>query len=127
MTDQGLMGVDWEERIDFGRLRRERLQKAKDALARSDVDVLFVFRTEDCRYLTSFRSHLHPAASLGMAVSVLAKGGEPYAGEPGVGGFWLENNLVVTANGPDVYTPYPYDGRLVTKVHPLDTTTGRTR
>ncbi len=78
MTDLGFMGVDWEERIDFGRLRRERLQKAKDALANSDADALFVFRTEDCRYLTSFRSHLHPTASLGMAVCVLVDGGEPY-------------------------------------------------
>lgn len=77
-TDQGLMGVDWESRLDFGRLRRERLQRAKDALAKSDVDVLFVFRTEDCRYLTGFRSHLHPTASLGMGVCVLAKGGDPF-------------------------------------------------
>lgn len=76
--DKGWMGVDWESRIDFDRLRRERLQRAKDALNASDVDVLFVFRTEDCRYLTGFRSHLHPTASLGMAVCVLAKGGEPY-------------------------------------------------
>ncbi len=160
--------MDWEERIDFGRLRQERLQKAKDALANSDVDALFVFRTEDCRYLISFRSHLHPTASLGMAVCVLVDGGEPYvldslghgsgtnpwelpyfspatydepmalvagmtfnlepyAGKPGVGGFRLENNVVVTENGPDVYTPFPYDERLVTDVHELDTTTGRTR
>ncbi len=77
MTDKGWMGVDWEDRIDFGRLRSERLQRAKDALEASDVDALFIFRTEDCRYLTGFRSHLHPTASLGMLVGVLAKGGEP--------------------------------------------------
>ena len=51
MGDWGLMGVDWEQRIDYDRLRKERLQKAKDALASSEADVLFVFRTEDCRYL----------------------------------------------------------------------------
>ena len=78
MGDWGLMGVDWEQRIDYDRLRKERLQKAKDALASSEADVLFVFRTEDCRYLTGFRSHLHPTASLGMAACVLAKGGDPY-------------------------------------------------
>jgi Xaa-Pro dipeptidase len=72
------MGVDWEERIDFDRMRRERLQKAKDALDSSDADVLFVFRTEDCRYLTSYRTHLHPTAMLGNAVVVLPKGGEPF-------------------------------------------------
>ena len=78
LGDHGFMGVDWEERIDFARMRRERLQRAKDALEASDVDALFVFRTEDCRYLTGFRSHLHPTASLGMAVCILAKGGEPF-------------------------------------------------
>ncbi|MDX1748584.1 MAG: M24 family metallopeptidase, partial [Halobacteriales archaeon] len=51
---------------------------------------------------------------------------EPYAGEPGVGGFRLENNLFVTEEGPDVYTNYPFDARLVEEVHPLDQTTGRT-
>lgn len=75
---RGTMGVDWEERIDFDRMRRERLQKAKDALKNSDADVLFVFRTEDCRYLTSYRTHLHPTAMVGNAVVVLPKGGEPF-------------------------------------------------
>jgi len=49
---KGMIGVDWEERIDFDRMRRERLQKAKNVLADSEADVLFVFRTEDARYLT---------------------------------------------------------------------------
>lgn len=71
------MGVDWEERINFDRLRRERLKKAKEALDKSEADVLFVFRTEDCRYLTGYRTHLHPTAMIGNAVVVLPKGGDP--------------------------------------------------
>lgn len=74
---QGIMGVDWEERINFDRLRRERLKKAKEALDKSEADVLFVFRTEDCRYLTGYRTHLHPTAMIGNAVVVLPKGGDP--------------------------------------------------
>lgn len=77
MAPFGTMGVDWEDRIDYGRLRRERLQKAKDALEKSEVDVLFVFRTEDARYLTAYRHHLGPTALLGNAVVVLARGSEP--------------------------------------------------
>lgn len=77
MPEFGFMGVDWEERIEFGRMRRERLQKAKDALAASDADVLFVFRPEDVRYLTGFRSHMGPALLLGIGVCVLPKGGDP--------------------------------------------------
>ena len=51
---------------------------------------------------------------------------EPYAGEPGIGGFRVENNLVVTPEGPDIYTTFPFEKRLVTTVHPLDRTTART-
>ena len=52
---------------------------------------------------------------------------EPYAGKPGIGGIRLENNHIVTSDGVDIYTTYPFDERLVDDVHPLDTTTGRTR
>jgi len=75
MTEFGTMGVDWEERINFDRLRRERLQRAKNALDESGVNALFVFRLEDVRYLTGFRSHLEPMAVLGLAAAVLPKGG----------------------------------------------------
>lgn len=78
MSYLGIMPVDWEERLDTMRMNRERLQRAKDALEASDVDVLFVFRTEDARYLTGYRHHLGPAYIPGNATTVLAKGGEPH-------------------------------------------------
>ncbi|MEC8287447.1 MAG: hypothetical protein VXZ62_01385, partial [Pseudomonadota bacterium] len=52
---------------------------------------------------------------------------EPYAGVKGVGGFRLENDHIVTAEGVDIYTTYPFDERLVIDVHPYDISTGRTR
>ncbi len=58
----GLMQVDWENRIDFARLRRECVEKAQKAMVESGVDLLFVFRTEDSRYLTSYRHHLTAAS-----------------------------------------------------------------
>jgi len=69
--------VDWEERFDPQRMVRERLRRAKNALAESELDLLFVFRPEDARYRTGYRHHLGPAFILGNAVVVLAKGGEP--------------------------------------------------
>jgi Xaa-Pro aminopeptidase len=77
MSRFGTMAVDWEERINFDRMRRERLSKAQKALKESGADVLFVFRSEDARYLTGFRSHLHPTAMLGNATVVLPKDGDP--------------------------------------------------
>lgn len=77
MPEFGTMGVDWEERIDFDRLRRERLQRAKAALDSSDLNALFVYRPENVRYLTGFRSHMGPVAIFFLALVILPKGGEP--------------------------------------------------
>ncbi len=77
MSEFGMMGVDWEERIDFDRMRRERLQKAKDAIEKAGVDALFVFALEDVRYLTGYRNHLGPVTTLGGAAVVLPRGGDP--------------------------------------------------
>lgn len=75
--DFGFMQVDWEERIDMARMRRERVEKAQAALAASEADILFVFRTEDARYLTSYRHHLGPAAVIGNGTVVLTKDSPP--------------------------------------------------
>ena len=49
----GTMAVDWENRIDFDRLRRERLARAKDLLARSEMGALLCFDMNNVRYLTA--------------------------------------------------------------------------
>ena len=77
MSDLGIIPVDWEARLDPQRMLRERLQRAKDALKNSDLDALFVFRTEDARYLMGYRHHLGPAFIMGNAVIVLARDHEP--------------------------------------------------
>src|SRR5438034_9956920 len=47
------MAVDWEQRIDFDRLRRDRLAKAKAALRDSDLGALLLFDPNNLRYVTS--------------------------------------------------------------------------
>jgi len=47
------MAVDWEQRIDFPRLRSQRLQKAKEALLASDLGALLLFDPNNIRYVTS--------------------------------------------------------------------------
>src|SRR3981189_3265553 len=49
----GPMAVDWEQRIDFDRLRRERLGRAKALLARSEMGALLCFDMNNVRYLTA--------------------------------------------------------------------------
>jgi Xaa-Pro aminopeptidase len=48
----GTMGVDFEERVDFDRLRKYRLGRARAALNKSDLGALLLFDVNNIRYLT---------------------------------------------------------------------------
>jgi len=48
----GRMSVDFEERVDFARLRQHRLRRAMAALEASDLGALLVFDNNNIRYLT---------------------------------------------------------------------------
>ena len=49
----GMNGVDWEARVDFDRLRSERLAKLKAELEKSDVGALLAFDFSNIRYMTA--------------------------------------------------------------------------
>jgi Xaa-Pro aminopeptidase len=47
------MAVDWEQRVDFARLRAERLQRARAALDESELGAVLLFDQNNIRYVTS--------------------------------------------------------------------------
>jgi Xaa-Pro aminopeptidase len=47
------MAVDWEQRIDFPRLRRERLERAQASLRDSELGGVLLFDQNNIRYVTS--------------------------------------------------------------------------
>ncbi len=49
----GLMGVDWEERVNFERLRTERLTRIKKLLKESEMGALLCFDMNNIRYITA--------------------------------------------------------------------------
>ena len=53
LATHGTMAVDWEQRIDFDRLRTERLQRVKDLLAKSEMGAILCFDMNNVRYITS--------------------------------------------------------------------------
>src|SRR2546425_8003491 len=53
LKTHGTMAVDWEQRIDFDRLRRERLARVKEGLAKSAMGALLCFDMNNVRYITS--------------------------------------------------------------------------
>lgn len=49
----GTMGVDWEQRVDFERLRTERLARIKVKLKESNIGALLCFDMNNIRYITN--------------------------------------------------------------------------
>lgn len=49
----GSMAVDWEERVNFDRLRRERLARVKKLLKESEMGALLCFDMNNVRYITA--------------------------------------------------------------------------
>src|SRR3981081_3513225 len=49
----GAMALDWEQRVDFDRVRTERLDRAKTLLKKSEMGALLCFDMNNVRYLTS--------------------------------------------------------------------------
>jgi Xaa-Pro aminopeptidase len=49
----GVMGVDWEERIDYERLRTQRLARIKKLLKESEMGALLCFDMANIRYITA--------------------------------------------------------------------------
>jgi Xaa-Pro aminopeptidase len=72
----GLQAVDWEQRVDFDRLRRERLERAKAELEQSEFGALLCFDMSNIRYLTSTHIGTWALDKL-VRFALLPRGGEP--------------------------------------------------
>src|SRR5260370_18765987 len=72
----GIMGVDFEERVDYRRLHRYRLSRVKQALEKSDLGALLVFDVNNIRYITSTKIRQWERAKL-CAWALLTPHGVP--------------------------------------------------
>ena len=70
------MGVDWEARVDFARLRTERLARAKEHLRDSELGALLCFDMANIRYLTATHIGTWAMDKL-IRFTLLPQGGEP--------------------------------------------------
>jgi Xaa-Pro aminopeptidase len=72
----GPNAVDWEERVDFDRLRTQRLARLKEALERSELGALLSFDFHNIRYMTSTHIGTWAMDKL-IRFALLPRGGEP--------------------------------------------------
>ncbi len=72
----GIQAVDWEERVDFERLRRYRLDRTRQALERSELGALLLFETSNIRYVTG--THIgYWAFNKGERYALITRTGKP--------------------------------------------------
>jgi Xaa-Pro dipeptidase len=70
------MAVDWEQRIDFARLRLDRLEKTRKALEESSLGALLLFDPNNIRYVTS--THIGEwARDKNARFALLCRGADP--------------------------------------------------
>ena len=48
----GTEGVDWEERINFARMREERLSRAREAMKKHEIAACLLCQPDNVRYVT---------------------------------------------------------------------------
>src|SRR5688572_1143671 len=72
----GPNAVDWEERVDLGRLRTERLRRLHESLDRSSLGALLTFDFANIRYMTATHIGTWAMDKL-IRFAVLPRGGEP--------------------------------------------------
>ena len=72
----GIMGVDFEERVDYRRLHRYRLGRTQQALEKSDLGALLLFDDNNIRYVTSTKIGEWARDKLSRW-TLLTRGGDP--------------------------------------------------
>ena len=73
----GFMNVDWEQRVDFERLRAHRLARVREQLENFELGALLLFETSNIRYATS--THIgYWAFNKGERYALVTRRGGPW-------------------------------------------------
>ncbi len=72
----GIMAVDWETRVDFERLRKHRVARAREMMEAEGLGALLLFETSNIRYVTATQIG-YWAFNKGERWALLTRNGEP--------------------------------------------------
>ncbi len=79
----GLVGTDWQQRIDWNRLRQYRLNRAREAMKTAGLGAMLVMYDENVRYVTSTVTPGWCRLKPGLRYALLCEGAEPVLFEQG--------------------------------------------
>ncbi len=79
----GLVGTDWQQRINWSRLREYRLNRAREAMKTAGLGAMLVMYDENVRYVTSTVTPGWCRLKPGLRYALLCEGAEPVLFEQG--------------------------------------------
>lgn len=92
MATFGTVSMDWQERINWPRMRQYRLGRAREAMRRHGLGAVLCMYDENVRYLTSTLTPGWNRLKPGLRYAVLAEGKEPILFEQGDIGIHIEKH-----------------------------------
>jgi Xaa-Pro aminopeptidase len=92
MASFGTVGMDWQQRINWQRMREYRLSRARDAMRRHGLGAILCMYDENVRYITSTLTPGWCRLKPGLRYAVLVEGREPILFEQGDIGIHVEKH-----------------------------------
>jgi Xaa-Pro aminopeptidase len=88
----GMVGMDWQERINWQRMRQYRVARTREAMSRHGLGAMLFMYDENVRYVTSTLTPGWNRLKPGLRYAMLAEGGEPILFEQGDIGIQVERH-----------------------------------
>ena len=92
MANFGMVGVDWQERVNWDRLRKYRLERARERMKAHGLGALLLMYDENVRYVTSTLTPGWNRLKPGLRYALLCGDGAPVLFEQGDIGFQIQRH-----------------------------------
>ena len=92
MATAGIVGLDWQQRIDWERLRKYRLERARERMKAHGLGALLLMYDENVRYVTSTLTPGWNRLKPGLRYALLCGDGAPVLFEQGDIGFQIQRH-----------------------------------
>src|SRR6266571_881869 len=92
MANFGTVGVDWQERVNWDRLRKYRLERARERMKAHNLGALLLMYDENVRYVTSTLTPGWNRLKPGLRYALLCGDGPPVLFEQGDIGFQIQRH-----------------------------------
>src|SRR5256884_1136470 len=92
MANFGIAGVDWQQRINWDRLRKYRLERARERMKAHNLGALLLMYDENVRYVTSTLTPGWNRLKPGLRYALLCGDGPPVLVEQGDIGFQIQRH-----------------------------------